>query len=209
MAKCLVLLAEQRFVMIIGASGGGKSSLVFAGMLPGVRAGFVRARCGSWAVATFRPERSPLRNLAQALATALRLPSISIVETELKYGFAALVELYKTSSLCPASSPPGLTPAEERRQQRGAANLLLETTWLAWAGGLPIYIVCTMRSDFVGQCAEFRGLIEQVGATRYFVPQLVRHKFLAVIQEPALLSGKRISERLVQRLLYDIGHGQD
>ena len=240
-AKCLALLAEQRFVMITGASGDGKSSLVFAGMLPEVRAGFVRARYGSWAVATFRPERSPLRNLAQALATALRLPSISTVETELEHGFAALVELYKTSSLCPAPSPPGLTPAEERRQQRGAANLLLvvdqfeefftnpenydgdtpntaaqtvvnlllETTRLARAGGLPIYIVCTMRSDFVGQCAEFRGLIEQVGASQYFVPRLVRHEFLAVIQEPALLSGNRISERLVQRLLYDIGHGQD
>src|SRR5689334_21039368 len=58
-AKCLALLVEQRFVMITGASGDGKSSLVFAGMLPEVRAGFVRARYSSWAVATFRPERSP------------------------------------------------------------------------------------------------------------------------------------------------------
>ncbi|GAA4037396.1 hypothetical protein GCM10022409_22960 [Hymenobacter glaciei] len=240
-AKCLALLAEQRFVMITGASGDGKSSLVFAGMLPEVRAGFVRARYSSWAVATFRPERSPLHNLARALATALRLPSAGAVETELEHGFSALVELYKTSVLCPASLPPGLSPAEERRHQRGAANLLLvvdqfeefftnpenydgdtpnpaaqtvvnlllETTRLARVEGLPIYIVCTMRSDFVGQCAEFRGLIEQVGASQYFVPRLVRHEFVEVIREPALLSGNRISERLVQRLLYDIGHGQD
>jgi hypothetical protein len=239
--RCLDLLAEQRFVMITGASGDGKSSLVFAGLLPEVRAGFVRARYGSWAVATFRPERSPLRNLSQALATALRLPGHGAIETELEQGFSALVQLYKTSALCPAPPPPGLTPAEERRHQREAANLLivvdqfeefftnpenydgetpntaaqtvvnllLETTRLAQAEGLPIYIVCTMRSDFVGQCAEFRGLIEQVGASQYFVPRLVRHEFVEVIREPALLSGNRISERLVQRLLYDIGHGQD
>jgi hypothetical protein len=242
-AKCLDLLAAQRFVMITGASGDGKSSLVFAGLLPEVRAGFLRARYSSWAVATFRPERNPLRNLAQALATALRVESsAAAVETELEQGFSALVQLYQASPLCPpATLPEGLTPAEQRRYQlkssnllvvvdqfeefftnpenytkdgpnaaaQTVVNLLLETTRLAQAENLPIYIVCTMRSDFVGQCAEFRGLIEQIGASQYFVPRLLRHEFVEVIKEPALLSGNRISERLVQRLLYDIRNGQD
>ncbi|MDO7854079.1 nSTAND1 domain-containing NTPase [Hymenobacter convexus] len=242
-AKCLDLLAAQRFVMVTGASGDGKSSLVFAGLLPEVRAGFLRARYSSWAVATFRPERSPLRNLAQALATALQVESSTgAVETELEQGFSALVQLYRASPLCPpAELPEGLTPAEQRRYQLQASNLLivvdqfeefftnpenytpdgpnaaaqtvvnllLETTRLARAEGLPIYIVCTMRSDFVGQCAEFRGLIEQIGTSQYFVPRLLRHEFVEVIKEPALLSGNRISERLVQRLLYDIRNGQD
>jgi hypothetical protein len=242
-AKCLDLLAAQRFVMITGASGDGKSSLVFAGLLPEVRAGFLRARYSNWAVATFRPERNPLRNLAQSLATALRLEgSVAGVETELEQGFSSLVQLYQASPLCPpAVLPEGLTPAEQRRYQLKASNLLvvvdqfeefftnpenytkdgpnaaaqtvvnllLETTRLAQAENLPIYIVCTMRSDFVGQCAEFRGLIEQIGASQYFVPRLLRHEFVEVIKEPALLSGNRISERLVQRLLYDIRNGQD
>lgn len=242
-AKCLTLLAERRFVMITGASGDGKSSLVFAGLLPEVRAGFLRGRYSSWTVATFRPERSPLRNLAQALATALQLESsAAAVETELEQGFSALVQLYRASPLCPpAELPEGLTSIEKRHHQRKASNLLLvvdqfeefftnpenytkdgpnaaaqtvvnlllETTRLAEAENLPIYIVCTMRSDFVGQCAEFRGLIEQIGASQYFVPRLLRHEFVEVIREPALLSGNRISERLVQRLLYDIRHGQD
>jgi hypothetical protein len=240
-ARCLAVLAEQRFVMVTGASGDGKSSLVFAGLLPEVRAGFLRARYSSWVVASFRPERSPLQNMAQALAGALRLPGWQAVASELGQGFSALVQLYQTSALCPPAPPEGLPPAEQRRLQRGGANLLLvvdqfeefftnpenydgdtpnnaartvvnlllETTRLAQAAGLPIYIVCTMRSDFVGQCAEFRGLIEQVGTSQYFVPRLLRHEFAEVIQEPAGLSGNRISERLVQRLLYDIGPGQD
>ncbi|MGI4864436.1 MAG: ATP-binding protein [Janthinobacterium lividum] len=242
-AKCLGLLAAERFVMITGASGDGKSSLVFAGLLPEVRAGFLRGRYSSWAVVTFRPERSPLRNMARALAPALRLEnSVGAIETELEQGFSSLVQLYQASALCPpAELPAGLTVAEQRQYQRQAANLLvvvdqfeefftnpenyvgdgpstaaqtvvnllLETTRLAQAQNLPIYIVCTMRSDFVGQCAEFRGLIEQIGTSQYFVPRLLRHEFVEVIKEPALLSGNRISERLVQRLLYDIHHGQD
>ena len=241
--KCLALLAAERFVMITGASGDGKSSLVFAGLLPEVRAGFLRGRHSNWAVAPFRPERSPLHNMARALADALHLENnVSAVENELAQGFSALVKLYQASSLCPpVVAAADLSPAQQRRQQLEAANLLLvvdqfeefftnpenyagdgptlaaqtvvnlllETTRLAQAENIPIYIVCTMRSDFVGQCAEFRGLIEQIGASQYFVPRLLRHEFVAVIKEPALLSGNRISERLVQRLLYDIHYGQD
>ncbi len=48
-------------------------------------------------------------------------------------------------------------------------NLLLETTRLAQARGLPIYIVCTMRSDYVEQCAKFGGLLEQIGISQYFL----------------------------------------
>lgn len=240
--KCLELLAERHFVMVTGASGDGKSSLVFAGMLPEVRAGFVRARYGNWAVATFRPERSPLRNLALALAEALRLPDqADTVQLELQRGFSALVQLYEASALCPPPADPAQPPAEQRQQQRqganlllvvdqfeefftnpenydGAApnaaarttvNLLLETARLAQERDLPLYIVCTMRSDFVGQCAEFRGLIEQVGASQYFVPRLLRHEFVQVIRDPAELSGNRINERLVQRLVLDNNQGQD
>ena len=240
--KCLELLAVAHFVMVTGASGDGKSSLVFAGMLPEVRAGFVRARYGNWVVATFRPERSPLRNMAEALTGALRLPGqASTIENELQQGFSALVELYETSALCPPNPDSALPPAEQRRQQRQAANLLLvvdqfeefftnpenydekvpnaaarttvnlllETARLARERALPIYIVGTMRSDFVGQCAEFRGLIEQVGASQYFVPRLLRHEFAQVIRDPATFSGNRISERLVQRLVLDTNQGQD
>jgi hypothetical protein len=242
-AKCLTLLSAERFVMVTGASGDGKSSLVFAGLLPEVRAGFLRGKYSNWAVATFRPERTPLRNMARALAPVLRLEnSATAIETELEQGFSALVQLYKASALCPPDEmPAGLTVAEQRQHKRQAANLLvvvdqfeefftnaenytgsnpstaaqtvvnllLETTRLAQAQNLPIYIVCTMRSDFMGQCAEFRGLIEQIGISQYFVPRLLRHEFVEVIKEPALLSGNRISDRLVQRLLYDIHFGQD
>lgn len=113
-AKCLTLLGAERFVMITGASGDGKSSLVFAGLLPEVRAGFLRGRYGSWAVATFRPERQPLRSMARALAPALRLESsVEAIETELEHGFSALVQLYQASSLCPPTELPAGLPVAE------------------------------------------------------------------------------------------------
>ena len=37
-------LLEKRFLMVTGASGDGKSSLIYAGVLPNVKAGFAVAR---------------------------------------------------------------------------------------------------------------------------------------------------------------------
>ena len=61
-------LEEKKFLMLTGASGDGKSSLVYAGLIPNARAGFFKAKFGNWIVVDFRPERSPLKNLADALS---------------------------------------------------------------------------------------------------------------------------------------------
>ncbi len=239
--KCIELLARQHFLMITGASGDGKSSLVYAGLLPEIRAGFFRARFSNWSVCTFRPERQPLHNLARALAAGLHLErSAEAVETQLQQGFSALVDLYQASPLCPAEGDEA-PAAAGRHSRREAANLLLvldqfeefftnaenyagdaptaaaqtvvnlllETTRLARERGLPIYVVCTMRSDFIGQCAEFRGLVELIGESQYFVPRLTRAEFVEIVQEPAVLSGNRIADRLVQRLVDDNRDGRD
>ncbi|KAA9339126.1 hypothetical protein F0P96_00390 [Hymenobacter busanensis] len=242
--RCIEALADQHFIMITGASGDGKSSLVFAGVLPEIRAGFFRSKYSNWTVCTFRPERNPLHQMARAVAEGLQLgSSVEAVETELGQGFSSLVQLYQNSALCPpeAAADEHLTDAEKRRRRVESANLLvvvdqfeefftnaenydgdtpnlgaqtvvnllLETARLAREQKLPIYIVCTMRSDYIGQCADFRGLVELIGESQYFVPRLLRHEFVEVIKEPALLSGNRIADRLVQRLVNDNRDGRD
>jgi hypothetical protein len=88
-------------------------------------------------------------------------------------------------------------------------NLLLETARIALDENLPIYIVFTMRSDYIGQCAAFRGLPEYLGFSQFFVPRLNRVQLQQVIEEPATLSGNRISRRLTERLIHDITEGVD
>jgi TIR domain len=53
---------EDKFAMVVGRSGSGKSSLIYAGLLPALR----RERDRFWTVLSLRPGPTPLRSLAAA-----------------------------------------------------------------------------------------------------------------------------------------------
>ncbi len=237
-------LQRNKFLMLTGASGDGKSSLIYAGIIPNARAGFLKSKYSQWCVADFRPERSPFQNLCRSIARQLDIDSYHTVESELHHGFSAIIDLYKNSKryIDPASMSWQLADdAGKAALKREAANLiilidqfeefftnpenyhrgvpsgdanlvlnlLLETARIALDEDLPIYIVFTMRSDYIGQCASFRGLPEYIGFSQFFVPRLNRTQLQQVIEEPATLSGNRITRRLTERLIHDLTEGVD
>lgn len=237
-------LEAKKFLMLTGASGDGKSSLVYAGLIPNARAGFFKAKFNNWVVADFRPERAPLTNMGEAIGSALSISNDVKIEKELSYGFSSLIDLYKTSKYWVdqnSDSFKNLSVDDQKKTKRKGANLLilvdqfeefftnpenyshgkvsiesqtvvnllLETTRLAIEQDIPIYIVCTMRSDYIGQCASFRGLPEYIGYSQFFVPRLKRKEIYQVIEEPALLNGNKISKRLVEMLINEMNDGID
>src|SRR5207302_6620777 len=85
-----------------------------------------------------------------------------------------------------------LSPAlrRERSQKRAeAANFVDLMLVLSALGELPVYVVLTMRSDFLGDCDVFYGLPEAMNQSRYLVPRLTRAQLRDAVQGPALLSG--------------------
>jgi hypothetical protein len=237
------LLEQNKFLMVTGASGEGKSSLIYGGLIPNARAGFFKAKYTNWVIADFRPERNPVSNMANALAEHFE-PSPATIETELRRGYSSLIDVYTNSSFNAGEDDDswnGLTDDEKKTRKRKAANLLiivdqfeefftnpenffnespsndsqivvnlvLETARIAIKKNLPVYVVCTMRSDYIGQCSAFRGLPEYIGFSQFFVPRLKRKDLKQVIEEPAILSGNRISQRLIERLVFDISDGVD
>ncbi|MFN5628012.1 MAG: hypothetical protein ACK48W_01880, partial [Bacteroidota bacterium] len=242
-SKVVSLLEKNRFLMITGASGDGKSSLTYAGLIPNARAGFFKAKFNNWRIADFRPERTPLENLVYTLTKSLQIPKQEI-EQAVKAGFSSLVNLYKNSKWHVDYLSDEWLLADENAKKaikrKGAnvlilvdqfeefftnqenfthgvpsvesqlvMNVLLETAKIALANDLPIYIVCTMRSDYIGQCAAFRGLPEMIGFSQFFVPRLKRKEIQQVITEPAKLAGCQITTRLSETLINELGSGFD
>jgi len=237
-------LQKNKFLMLTGASGDGKSSLIYAGIIPNARAGFLKSKYTQWCVADFRPERTPFHNLCKAIARQLDIANPYTVQAELNHGFSAIIDLYRNSKRNLDTNSMAWQLADDAGKaalKREAANfiilvdqfeefftnpenyhkgvpssdanlvlnLLLETARIALEEDLPIYIVFTMRSDYIGQCAGFRGLPEYIGFSQFFVPRLNRTQLQQVIEEPATLSANRITRRLTERLIHDLTEGVD
>lgn len=72
-----------------------------------------------------------------------------------------------------------------------------------------VYVVLTMRSEFLGDCARFPGLPDAINEGLYLLPQMSRDQFRETIVEPIKALDGSISQRLVNRMLNDLGDGAD
>jgi tetratricopeptide (TPR) repeat protein len=213
-------LAAHRFLAVTGASGSGKSSLVRTGLLDALDRGLLAAAGADWRVADFRPGGRPLTEIATALIKAVGTPTLehesARTEATLARGPLGLYEWLTTTNLSPRTNLLVLADQFEEifRFRRGQAGdevnafvaLLLES---ARQRGRPIYVVITMRSDFLGECAQFRGLAEAINDGQYLTPRLTREQCQSAIEGPAAVFGGRVERALLNRLLNDMGTHAD
>jgi tetratricopeptide (TPR) repeat protein len=220
-------LARKRFVAVVGVSGSGKSSLVRAGLFPGLRGGFMAAAGSHWRIACLRPGSAPLASLADALHGALRAPDdpadalpSALIEATLRRTSLGVGEVVRQALLAKTENVLVVVDQFEelfrykRVRTEASANddaaafvkLLIEAPQQA---GAPIYVMLTMRSDFLGDCAQFRGLPEMMNDSQYLIPRMNRDERRQAIEGPIGVGGARISPRLVQRLLNDVGEDPD
>ena len=217
-----------RFLSIIGTSGSGKSSLVRSGLIPSLYGGFMVNTSPGWRVAIMRPGEDPVRNLATALNAPdvlgtrgeLETTNRILLEATLKRGTRGLVEAVRQARVLSDDNLLIVVDQFEelfrfrrnsqvensRNEAVGFVKLLLEA---AYQEELPIYIVITMRSDFIGDCMDFAGLPEAVNSGLYLVPRMTRDELRSAITGPVAVGGGNISQRLVLRLLNDFGDEYD
>src|SRR5688572_4803013 len=205
-------LAAYRLLAVTGTSGSGKSSLVRTGLLGALDRGLMASAGADWRVADFRPGRSPLRSLADALLDATDSPKSEHeavrVEALLARGPYGLVEWLNETDLSPKTNLLLLADQFEeifrfRHGQSGDDINAFVALLLASAKQRerPIYVVITMRSDFLGECAQFSGLAEAVNDGQYLTTRLTRDQSQAAIEGPAAVFGGRVERALVSRLL--------
>jgi WD40 repeat protein len=222
-AELVDRLGDTRFLAVVGTSGSGKSSLVRAGLLPELHGGNL-VRAGSrWEVIVMRPGGGPMVNLAAAfldgdLFDASGADPLTPILTTLTRSRFGLVEAVRQSDLTPGSNLLVIVDQFEEifrfhaqledgdEHAADFVNLLLEATR---QNEVPIYVALTMRSDFLGDCAQFTGLAEAVNDGEYLIPRMNRDQCRLAIEGPVRVGGATIAPRLTQRLLNEIGDNPD
>jgi hypothetical protein len=216
-------LQRNRFIAVVGTSGRGKSSLVRCGLLSRLQGGGMVEAGAHWEIAVMHPGGDPLRHLAAALLDAHlydreaedALPHLLATLGRSQFG---LIEAVRQAKL-PAKTNFLLVvdQFEEifRYDEAGAAESERANDFIAMLreasaqAEVPIYIVTTMRSDFIGDCSRFEGLAEAVNRGEYLIPGLTRDQFKAAIEGPIRVACGQLAPRLLQRLLNDLGEEQD
>jgi len=184
----------------------------------------------NWNIITTRPGISPLGNLAKAILETdseyvnsteeEKLINKTITTSILKGGNHGLVDLAKRYKLVTGDNllliidqfeelfryKSDLSISESAGEAAEFVSLLLEAIKHPDA---PIYIALSMRSDYIGDCASFPGLTEQINESNYLVPQMTRDQKRFAIEGPVSVGGGKISNRLVKKLLADVGDNQD
>jgi hypothetical protein len=227
-------LSATRFLAVVGTSGSGKSSLVNCGLRPSLNRGLMAKAGTNWRMAQFRPGGNPLRAMARALAQdgllfsgfdSSTLSLEDIIEASLRMSKLGLSRVYNDARLPEGtnllivvdqfeelfryreSDAQFATDPQQRSLEATAfVNLLLDPRTQPY---LPIYIVLTMRSDFLGNCAEFAGLPEAVNEGEYLIPRLTRDERRAAIEGPVSVGGADITPVLLTRLVNDVGDNPD
>jgi hypothetical protein len=251
--ELLEFLYSQRFVAVVGSSGCGKSSLIRAGLIPNLEAGFLIQQRDRWAIAKMKPGDAPLRNLAASLLAAFRKKpapgeeaaaraategeAAALCDALRLRGVTAAIELLRVRMLGGDRKPKinllllvdqfeeifrfgaygddedeaaseDETAAREGRRSEAAdfVSIMLE---LSRQPSLPVYVVMTMRSDFLSDCDAFYGLPEAMNESQYLVPRLTRGQRQEAIQKPVELYDQKMTSRLIDRVLNDMGDEAD
>jgi WD40 repeat protein len=227
-------LGDTRFLAVIGTSGSGKSSLVNCGLRPALRQGLLARAGTAWRMAQFRPGNDPIGAMARALAqdgvlfhehAAAGLSLAEIIETTLRMSKLGLIDICEQAALGEGVNLLVVVDQFEelfRYQQLETAgragdygiseqatafvNLLLEIREQA---ACRIFIVLTMRSDFLGECTQFPGLAEAINAGQYLVPRMTRDERRAAIECPVGVGLAQMSPVLLTRLVNDVGDNPD
>ena len=76
--RLLEHLAGGGILLVVGASGAGKSSLLRAGLMPSLEAGALGPGSGKWPRRVIRPTDSPMRELARHLADVAGLEPVRV-----------------------------------------------------------------------------------------------------------------------------------
>ncbi len=198
---------NQPLVAVVGSSGSGKSSVVFAGLVKQLR------DTGDWHIIDFRPGSRPLFNLATALVSqkevnnqpSERLREIRNLATDLQEYEKCLRDV--VDDICENSNRRFLLVADQfeeiytlcrdSQERKAFLDRLLE----AINHCTKFCFVITLRADFLGRSLSYRPFADALQYADIKLGPMTDSELQATVEKPAELLGVTIEDKLTERIL--------
>ena len=227
--KLVGAVRQQPLTAVLGASGSGKSSIVFAGLVPKLRQEKI------WIIANLRPGTDPFKALASALLPLyeisldrtdqlVKIPKLanylregelsvddivaSIIQTQVN------VELnqFGLPAVSTSSTPRVLliidqfeelfTLCTDVHTRCRFLDILLDAMQISSS---PLRILLTLRADFLGQILTHRNMADALQNADLKLGPMNQQELELAVEKPATKLGVAFESGLVKRILDDVG----
>lgn len=206
--QLMSMVKRHSIVAVVGASGSGKSSVVFAGLAPTLRSS------RQWQIAAFRPGNNPFDALAEAVTPYIAPKDSNETELRLKCLDWSIRFQHSPEALCEL--------LEYRVQQQPTTRLLLIADQFEelYTGCLeqdrqqllavllnavqfaPAFtLVLTLRADFYGEALSDRRFSDLLQGTLYNLGAMNQEELHAAIEQPAAQLQIKLEPGLTDKLI--------
>lgn len=209
-SEVLKLLQGNRFVALVGASASGKTSLIQSGIIPAL----LNQENKEWIPISLRPGTKPVENLIrsfqQVFPKKVKEPEVQsflsgnqdlgefIIEKGLgSHNYCLVVDQFEELFR-------GGAMAHSRGKDSGIRRFI-DLLVKAATGERPgIYVLLSIRSDFIEASSSFRTLTELMNRSKFLLPQMSREALSTTILGPIKYAGAVLETGFVEYLLDDL-----
>lgn len=212
--ELLVATKTRNFIPILGDSGSGKSSVVFAGLVPRLQ------ETDRWIVIEFRPGKEPFHSLAWALMPfyTSSVDSEQLAESRrlsdyLQNGTVLLADVFKRIQ---ENNPQDrvlviadqfeeiYTLCGDEQVHRNFLDILLAGLESSATWQISPILVATMRVDFYGNVLSYPPFADAFRNSDIKIRSMNRDELKDVIEKPASQMGVDFESGLVDRILDEV-----
>jgi len=211
----LVAAVQSRpLVVLVGASGSGKSSVVLAGLLPRLK-----RDSRQWVIISFRPGSQPFKNLAAALIPWLETElseTTQMLEVKLQSETLRNGQLNLAEVLARITAKHGLprlllvadqfeelyTLCQDEAERRAFMDVVVSLlASLPEPAAAKFSLVLTLRADFYGYALDYPPLASVLKASQLNLEPMNEVELTSAIEGPALRANLELEGGLTKRLV--------
>ena len=217
-------LRRHEVLVVVGASGSGKSSLLRAGLAPALSAGRTLAGNGralqntaEWEQKIITPTGRPLASLAAAMTEGDSLAAAARLADDLAADPRCLGLLMARRATTGGGQGRRLLlivdqfeevftlcPREEERTAFVESLMSAVSVERGGCGG-PLTLALALRADFYGQCARYPSLRRALECCQQYIGAMDEAELRRCIQSPLAVGGWHMEPGLVDLIVQDAG----
>jgi WD40 repeat protein len=200
-------LDQTNLLLLLGASGSGKSSVVRAGLLS-----WLQKKWGSRLVnLTFTPDQDPFESLYASLLRYYKQPDAQVAREGREDTLTQVVTGLRRSDsfwfIFIDQFEELFTTSQTDKRDRFIASLVQLTTALKLLGSTkdcPVKIVLTMRADFLDRLSPYPRLVKATDKHRPLIAEMRSDELRQAIEQPAAQHGVVFETGLVEEIIKNV-----